>query len=77
LYGITELITNSNISSIEYHNLYPLFTFDVSKQEEKLKLSLVDIKIEATFDDSVLAGGLAYALIMSDKMCWFKSDGTE
>jgi hypothetical protein len=38
LYGLNELITNSNISPIEYRILYPLFAFDVSKQEEKLKL---------------------------------------
>jgi hypothetical protein len=56
LYRLNELITNSNISTIEYRSLYPLFAFDVSKQEEKLKLSSVDIKIKATFDDNVLAG---------------------
>jgi hypothetical protein len=77
LYGFNELITNSNISPIEYRILYPLFVFDVSKQEEKLKLSSVDIKIEATFDDNVPTGTQAYALIISDKTCKFKSDGTK
>jgi hypothetical protein len=77
LYGLNELITNSNISPVEYCSLYPLFAFDVSKQEEKLKLSSVDIKIEATFDDNVPAGTEAYALIISDKICRFKSDGTK
>jgi hypothetical protein len=59
LYGLNELITDSNISPIEYRSLYPLFVFDVSKQEEKLKLSSVDLKIEAKFDDNVPAGTLA------------------
>jgi hypothetical protein len=77
LYGLNELITDSNISPIEYRSLYPLFVFDVSKQEEKLKLSSVDLKIEATFDENVPAGTQAYALIISDKICKFKSDGTK
>jgi hypothetical protein len=77
LYGLNELITNSNISPIEYRILYPLFVFDVFKHKEKLKLSSVDIKIEATFDDNVPAGIKAYALIISDKICKFKSDGTK
>jgi hypothetical protein len=77
LYGLNELTTNSNISPIEYRILYLLFAFDVSKQEEKLKLSSVDIKIEAIFDDKVPAGTRAYALIISDKICKFKSDGTK
>jgi hypothetical protein len=77
LYGLNELITDSNISPIEYRSLYPLFVFDVSKQEEKLKLSSVDLKIEATFDENVPAGTQAYALVISDKICKFKSDGTK
>jgi hypothetical protein len=76
LYGLNELITNSNISPIEYRSLYPLFVFDVSKQA-KLKLSSVDLKIEATFDENVPDGTQAYALIISDKICKFKSDGTK
>jgi hypothetical protein len=77
LYGLNEFITNSNISPIKYRSLYPLFAFDVSKQEAKLKLTSVDIKIEATFDDIVPAGTPAYALIISDKICRFKSDETK
>jgi hypothetical protein len=51
--------------------------FDVSKQEEQLKLLSIDLKIEATFDENVLAGTQAHALIISDKLCKFKSDGTK
>ena len=43
--GMDELITQSNITSSDYKTLYPLFTFDVSKQKEKLKSSVVDIQI--------------------------------
>jgi hypothetical protein len=76
-YGLNELITDSNISPIEHRSLYPLIVFDVSKQEEKLKLSSVDLKIEATFDENVPAGTQAYALIISDNICKFKSDGNK
>jgi hypothetical protein len=40
-------------------------------------MSSVDIKIETTFDDNVPAGTQAYALIISDKIYKFKSDGTK
>ena len=33
-FGMHELITQSNITSSDYKILYPLFTFDVSKQKE-------------------------------------------
>jgi hypothetical protein len=77
LYGLNELITNSNTPPTEYRSLYPLFAFEVSKQEKKLKLSYVDIKIEAIFDDNVPAGTQTFALIISDKICRFNSDGTK
>ena len=42
-FGMDKLITQSNITPNDYKTLYPLFTFDVSKQKEKLKSSVVDI----------------------------------
>ena len=44
-FGMDELITQSNISPIDYKSLYPLFVFDVSKQSEKLKTSVVDLSL--------------------------------
>ena len=41
--GTDELITQSNITPSDYKTLYPLFTFDVSKQKKKLISSVVDI----------------------------------
>ena len=43
-FGIDQLITQSNITPRDYKTLYPLFTFDVSKQKEKFKSSVVDSK---------------------------------
>ena len=42
-FGMDELIIKSNITPSNYKTLYPLFTFDVSKQTDKLKSSVVDI----------------------------------
>ena len=37
-FGMNELITQSNITPSDYKTLYPLFTFDVSKQREKTQI---------------------------------------
>ena len=69
LFGMDELITPSNVTPSDYKRLYPLFTFDVSKQKEKLKSSVVDILIKANFTENVPANTRAFALAISDKMC--------
>ena len=53
-FGMDELITQSKITPIDYNTLYPHFTFDVSKQKEKLKYSVVDIQIKANFTENVM-----------------------
>ena len=52
-FGMDELITQSNIAPSDYKTLYTLFTFDVSKQKEKLKSSVVGIPIKANFTENV------------------------
>ena len=63
-FGMDELITqsNMNISPIDYKSLYPLFVFDVSKQSEKLKTSVVDVQIRAVFNQTIPAGTQACSL---------------
>ena len=72
-----ELITQFNITPSDYKTLYPLFMFDVSKQKEKLKSSFVDIQINANFTENVPANIRAFALVISDKMLSFQSDGNK
>ena len=72
-----ELVTQSNITPSDYKTRYPLFTLDVSKQKEKLKSSVVDIQIKANFTDNVPANTRAFALVLSDKMLSFQSDGSK
>ena len=69
IFGMDELITQSNITPSDYKTLYPLFTFYVSKQKEKLKSFVVDVQIKANFT--------AFALVISDKMLSFQSDGNK
>ena len=61
----------------DYNTLYPLFTFDVSKQKEKFKSSVVDIKIKANFTENIPANTRVFALVISDKMVSFQSDGNK
>ena len=76
-YGMSELITQSNITPADFKDLFPIMVFDVSKQSERLKGSTVDITIKATFNDVVPARTQAYAVIICDKLLNFKSDGNK
>ena len=77
-YNMDELISNSGINPVNYNNLYPLFVFDVTKQSEKLKTSVSDIHIKASFNgDNPQAETIAYAVIISDCLFHFVSDGSK
>ena len=76
-FNINELISNPNFTAFEYRHLYPLFLFDVSKQSERLKYSTTDIQIKIEFDREVLADTEGYAVIISDRLINFQSDGNK
>ena len=82
-YNMDELISNSGINPINYKNLFPLFVFDVTKQSEKLKTSVSDIHIKAFFDPDAAGNAnppnntMAYAVIISDRLFHFVSDGSK
>ena len=77
-YNMDELISNSGINPVNYKNLFPLFVFDVTKQSEKLKTSVSDIHIKASFNgNNPPAGTIAYAVIISDRLFHFVSDGSK
>ena len=76
-FNIDELISNPNFTPLEYKTLYPLFLFDVSKQSEKLKYSTTDIQIKMHFSANVPANTQAYAVIISDRLINFQSDGNK
>ena len=76
-FGMEELITQSNITPSDYKILYQLFTFDVSKQKEKLKSFVVDIQMKENFTENFPVNTKAFALVISDKMLSFQSDGNK
>ena len=82
-FNMDELVSNSGIEPIDYKTLFPLFVFDVSKQSEKLKTSVSDIHIKAFFDPAPgnaanpPANTMAYAVIISDRLFHFVSDGSK
>ena len=76
-FNMDELISNPNITPLEYKVIYPLFLFDVSKQSEKLKYSTTDIQIKIHFKNRLAANTQAYAVIISDRLINFQSDGNK
>ena len=88
-YNMDELISNPGIDPIDYKEIFPLYVFDVTKQSEKLKTSVSDIHIKAFFDsapspadggappDNSEANTMAYAVIISDRLFHFVSDGSK
>ena len=76
-YNMDDLGSNPNITPSDYKDLYPLFLFDVSKQSEKLKYSTTDIQIKMEFEEPVPANTVAYAVIISDRLINFQSDGNK
>ena len=82
-FNMDELVSNSGINPLDYKNLFPLYVFDVTKQSEKLKTSVSDIHIKAFFDNDPAGGDnppintMAYAVIISDRLFHFVSDGSK
>ena len=76
-YNMDELVSNSGINPINYKKLFPLFVFDVTKQSEKLKTSVSDIHIKASFGNNPGNNVMAYAVIISDRLFHFVSDGSK
>ena len=49
----------------------------MSASGKNLKYSVVDIQIKANFTENVPANARAFALVISDKMLTFQSDGNK
>ena len=76
-FNMDELVSNSGIDPINFKDLFPLYVFDVTKQSEKLKTSVSDIHVKAFFNEGVGANTMAYAVIISDRLFHFVSDGSK
>jgi hypothetical protein len=76
-YGMDQLITQSDITPVDFKDLFPIMVFDVSKRSEGLKPSSVDVQIKATFNTAVPKGTEVFAVVISDKMLNFTSNGSK
>ena len=83
-YNMDESVSNHNINPVDYKNLYPIFVFDVTKQSEKLKTAVSDIHVKMRFNtnpaldrDNNPRNVMAYAVIISDRLFHFVSDGSK
>jgi len=76
-YNMDELVSNPNIKPLDYKSFYPIFVFDVSKQSERLETQVTDIQVRATFSANVPANTQAYAVVISDRLLSFQSDGSK
>ena len=74
-HSMESLLSNGGINPSDFIDLYPLFVIDVSHQSERLKESTVDIQIRAEFERNVPANTQAFALVISDRILQFESDG--
>ena len=77
LYGMDELVSNPNITPSDYKDLFPIFVFDVSRQSEKLKNSVTDMQVKAYFNENVPANTEAFAVVISDRVVSFTSNGNK
>jgi len=76
-YHLEDLVSNPNITPADYKELFPMFVFDVTKQNDKLKNSVTGIQIKAQFSANVAENTEVFAVVISDKSLIFQSDGNK
>lgn len=74
--GIDPCVAAPTIDPISFKNLHPIFVFDVSKQDDRVKSSIVDVTLEMKFDAVLDVDTTAHAIIISDRMIKLQSDGS-
>ena len=67
----------SNIDPADYKALFPLFIFNVSKQSERMKGGITDLTVKMEFTVNVPANTQSFALVISDRLLKFQSDGSK
>ncbi len=74
-YSFSSLVGGTQVNFPAFKSLFPIIVFDVRHQSERLKSGVVDINLKFIFNDDVPANTTAYAIIISDRMYTFESDG--
>ena len=72
-----DMYAQPSISPIDFTTLYPLHVVDLTKQPERIKYGVMDMNLRATFKVAVPANTQAYALVISDRILTFQSDGSK
>lgn len=70
-----DVDSGTQISYSDFRSLFPIYHFDLEKQEEGMADSIVDIYVRATFSDA--HEYRAYAIVLSDKYVKLESDGSK
>ena len=65
-YGHDEVTPLLNRS--DFKNLFPIIVVDMSKQNDNVKMSTVDLRIELEADEAFPASTSAYCLILHDQI---------
>lgn len=68
---------NDCISYQAFKKLFRLYVFDVSKQSERLKNTVVDIRVTFKFSANAPANTTAYAVVYHDRIWSIESDGSK
>ena len=71
------MISDCSIDADDFKNLFPLFVFDVSRQMDKLKASVVDVSIRMDFGAAIPVDTKAFVLTISDRKLKFQSSGNK
>jgi len=74
-YDINSFVGGSQVNYPAFKSLFPIIVFDVSHQSETLKTGSIDISLDFNFSNIAPANTKAYALILSDRLYKFESDG--
>jgi hypothetical protein len=74
-YGLSTKESSNQITPSQFIDLYPLYVIDLRRQSEKLKNTVQDIQIKASFNENPPANTIAYALLLSDRLFHLQSDG--
>ena len=61
--GKMELVVSVGVGPMEFKNLFPIYCFDVSKQNERLKASVTDITARFRFHENVKESTIAHVMI--------------
>ena len=72
-----NIYAQPSISPADFTSLYPLHVIDLTKQPERIKYGVMDMNLRATFKKTVKANTQAYALVISDRILTFQSDGSK